>query len=87
MNYQFHPDAESEHLENVAYYEERLPGLGASYLAEFESALEQVCEVPGRYPIEQRPDIRRIRFRIWVKLVIHLNSALSLVVRVHNNQE
>lgn len=61
MNYQFHPEAEVEHLESVAYYEERQPGLGASYLAEFESALEQVCEAPGRYPIEQRPDIRRIR--------------------------
>jgi hypothetical protein len=61
VNYQFHPEAEAEHLESVAYYEERQPGLGASYLAEFESALEQVCEAPDRYPIEQRPDIRRIR--------------------------
>ena len=60
MTYQFHPEAEAERLENVAYYEERQPGLGASYLAEFESALEQVYEAPGRYPIEQRPDIRRI---------------------------
>lgn len=63
MTYQFHPEAEAEHLESVAYYEERQPGLGVSYLAEFESALEQVCEAPARYPIEQRPDIRRVRLQ------------------------
>ncbi len=63
MNYQFHPEAATEHLENVAYYEERQPGLGASYLAEFEVVLEQVCEAPGRYPIAQRPEIRRIRLQ------------------------
>ncbi len=63
MIYQFHPEAEVEHLESVAYYEERQPGLGASYLAEFEATLEQVCETPSRYPIEHRPDIRRIRLR------------------------
>lgn len=63
MNYQFHPDAEAEHLETVAYYETRQPGLGASYLAEFESALDLVCEAPNRYPIDRKPDIRRIRLR------------------------
>ena len=61
MSYQFHPEAETEHLETIAYYEAQQPGLGASYLAEFESALERVCEAPRRYPIERRPDIRRIR--------------------------
>ena len=61
MSYQFHPEAEVEHLETVAYYETQQPGLGASYLAEFELALEQACEAPGRYPIERRPDIRRMR--------------------------
>lgn len=63
MSYQFHPEAEAEHLETVSYYEDRQPGLGASYLAEFEFALEQVCEAPNRYPIERKPDIRRIRLR------------------------
>jgi len=60
VSYQFHPEAEAEHLEMVAYYETQQPGLGASYLAEFESVLERVCEAPSRYPIERQPDIRRI---------------------------
>ncbi len=63
MSYQFHPEAEAEHLETVAYYETRQAGLGASYLSEFEYALEQVCEAPHRYPIERQPDIRRMRLR------------------------
>ena len=74
MTYQFHPEAEAEHLESVAYYEERQPGLGASYLAEFESALEQVCDAPSRYPIEQRPDIRRIRLQRFPFTVLFRES-------------
>ena len=60
MNYGFHPEAEAEHLETVAYYETQQAGLGASYLAEFESVLERVCEAPTRYSIERKPDIRRV---------------------------
>ena len=63
MSYQFHPDSEAEHLETVAYYETRQPGLGASYLADFESVLERACEAPNRYSIERKPDIRRIGLR------------------------
>ena len=60
MIFQFHPEAQAEHLETVAYYETRRAGLGASYLAEFESILELVCEAPTRYPIELNPGIRRV---------------------------
>ena len=63
MNYEFHPAAETEHLEAVAYYEFKQPGLGTSYLAAFESAMERVCAAPHRYPIERSPDIRRIRLK------------------------
>lgn len=33
MTYQFHPAAASEHLNNIAFYESRLAGLGADYIA------------------------------------------------------
>ena len=39
MKYRFHKAAASEHLESVAFYESRLAGLGADYLAEFEAAM------------------------------------------------
>jgi len=38
MSYFFHPAAEAEYLESVAYCESRRPGLGAMYLAEFEKS-------------------------------------------------
>ena len=71
MNYEFHPAAEAEHLESVAYYESRQPGLGTSYLAEFESAVENVCQAPHRYPVERRPDIRRITLQRFPYTILY----------------
>lgn len=61
MSYFFSEAARAEHLEQVAYYEERKVGLGARYLAAFEAAMARVCEHPARFPIEHAPDIRRMR--------------------------
>ena len=43
MSYLLHPAAEAEHLESVAFYESKQPGLGAAYLAEFENVMKRVC--------------------------------------------
>ena len=59
MTIRFHPEAEAEHLETVAYYETRRPGLGSHYLAAFEQALKAVSTDPRRFRIVQEPDIRR----------------------------
>ena len=59
MNYKFHPLAEAEHLEVIAYYESKRKGLGASYLNEFEATMTGICGFPGRFIIERKPDIRR----------------------------
>ena len=61
MNYIFHPWAEKEHLESVAFYETKQAGLGSSYLLEFENVMATVCKHPHRYPIEEQPDVRRVR--------------------------
>lgn len=53
MTYFFHPAAEAEHLETIAYYESKRPGLGAIYLTELESIIEHICENPHRYAIEK----------------------------------
>ena len=63
MIYYFHPAAEAEHLESVAYFESKRPGLGASYLAEFERTIDTACGAPHRYPAEKQPDVRRIRMK------------------------
>ena len=59
MNYEFHPIAEAEHLETVAYYESKRAGLGATYLTEFESTMTAICGFPSRFPVERKPDIQR----------------------------
>ncbi|RLC07938.1 MAG: hypothetical protein DRI57_24990 [Deltaproteobacteria bacterium] len=71
--YQFHPEAETEHLETVAYCESQQPGLGVPlYLSDFESVMEQVCKFPMSYPIERKPEIRRIRLKRFAVLTKYL---------------
>lgn len=61
MSYVFHPAAEVEYLESVAYFESKRPGLGALYLTEFEKLMALVCESPHQYRIGRQPDVRLIR--------------------------
>ena len=63
MSYFFHPNAEREHLESVAFYETKQAGLGSSYLSDFEGVMAVVCAHPRRYRIEEQPDIRRVRLK------------------------
>ncbi len=59
MTVWFHPEAEAEHLETVAWYETRRAGLGTRYLAAFERVLEHLHANARRYRIVHEPDIRR----------------------------
>lgn len=80
MSYSFHPAAEAEHLESVAYYESKQAGLGASYLAEFERTMSAVCAAPHRYPIEKQLDVRRVRMKRFPFAVLFRESAGSVQV-------
>lgn len=60
MRVSFLPEAEAEHLKQVAYYEAQHAGLGARYLAEVNAALEYICEAPHRFPIARPPALRRL---------------------------
>ncbi|MBU0620838.1 MAG: hypothetical protein KJ795_03225 [Gammaproteobacteria bacterium] len=59
MSYQFHPAAAREHLDSIAFYESRLHGLGANYIAEFEATMKKVCAAPNSFSIECPPDIHK----------------------------
>ena len=63
MRVAFLPEAESEHLKQVAYYEAQQTGLGGRYLAEVNAALEYICEAPLRFPIARPPALRRLGLR------------------------
>jgi plasmid stabilization system protein ParE len=59
MIYQFHPAASSEYLDSIAFYESRVVGLGADYIAEFEVTLKRVCDAPKSYSLDCPPDSRK----------------------------
>ena len=88
MSYTFHPAAEAEHLESVAYYESKQAGLGASYLAEFERTMSDACEAPHRYPIEKQPDVRRIRMNRFPFAVLFRESSgtVQVLAAAHNRR-
>jgi toxin ParE1/3/4 len=80
MKYAFHPGAEGEYLEAVAFYESKRRGLGASFLTEFDQAMEQVCAAPHRRPIEKRPDIRRMGMKRFPYSVIYREASHCIEV-------
>lgn len=88
MSYEFHPAAETEHLESVGYFESKRPGLGASYLAEFERTMNLVCEAPRRYPIEKKPDVRRIRMQRFPYTVLfrEVGGVVQILAVAHHRR-
>lgn len=88
MSYFFHPAAESEHLESVAFYESRLAGLGASYLAEFEKTMSRVCKAPHRYSVEQQPNVRRARMKRFPFTIFYRESSgtVQVLAVAHNRR-
>ena len=80
MSYYFHPAAESEYLEAIAYYESKRPGLGASFLAEFETAIGAVLAAPHRNPVEKPPDVRRKSLKRFPYTVLYRETAESVQV-------
>jgi hypothetical protein len=88
MSYYFHPAAEAEHLESVAYYESKRAGLGASYLAEFERIMDIVCETQHRYPVEKHPDVGRIRMKRFPFTILFRDAsgAVQVLAVAHNRR-
>jgi toxin ParE1/3/4 len=85
MNYGFHPAAEAEYLEQVAYYESCEPGLGARYLEHFQKALHRICDAPGQYAIARAPNVRRFQLRTFPLTVIYReqNGEIQVLAVAH----
>ncbi len=80
MSYFYHPAAEAEHLESIAYFESKRPGLGATYLNEFERVMRVACDSSHRHPVEKQPDVRRIRMKKFPFTVLFRESSGSVQV-------
>ena len=46
MQYEFHPEAEGEFIEQAAYYESEMAGLGDRFAGEVEWVVELLLEHP-----------------------------------------
>jgi len=80
VSYFFSAAARVEHLEQVAYYESRQPGLGARYLTAFDAAMVKVCDAPDRYRIEFPPGIRRYRVPGFPHNILYRHSGADVEV-------
>jgi len=85
MNYRFHPAAEAEHLEQIAFYQSRQQELGSRYREHFLRTMQNVCEMPGQHPIEHPPDIRRVYLHAFPLTIIYRehNSLIQILAVAH----
>ncbi|MDD4092111.1 MAG: type II toxin-antitoxin system RelE/ParE family toxin [Smithellaceae bacterium] len=86
MNFDFHPEAETEFLESIAYYEGCESGLGEDFSLEVYSTLQNILLYPLAWPVLE-DEIRRCltnRFpygvlysvesdRVYILAVMHLH--------------
>jgi hypothetical protein len=85
MNYRFHPAAEAEHLEQIAFYQSRRQDLGSRYRERFLQTIQKVCETPEQYPIEHPPDVRRVSLGIFPLTIIYRerNAMIQVLAVAH----
>jgi len=59
MSFLFHPEAETEFLAAIDWYEERASGLGADFAVEIHAAIQRAVTLPLAWP-RIDGDIRRV---------------------------
>lgn len=62
MNFVFHPEAETEFLTAIDWYEARSVGLGADFSAEIRAAIQRAIAMPHAWP-RVDDEIRRVLAR------------------------
>jgi plasmid stabilization system protein ParE len=79
MSLRFHPEAETEFLAAIDWYEERSPGLGADFAAEIHAALQRAIAMPDAWPRIDN-DIRRVLAHRFPYGVLYASRNASIVV-------
>ena len=80
MNYRFHRAALAEHLDEIAFYESRLPGLGADYLSDFETVMSRICTSPDFYPWIEESGLRKAGLRRFPFHVIYRVDPTQILI-------
>ena len=84
----FHPAAEHEHLASVDYYETRQPGLGTSYLTDFDITIRRLCEAHSSHPVELPPDVQRAQLRRFPYSILfrEVEGTIHVLAIAHNRR-
>ncbi len=88
MSFLFHPEAETEFLAAVDWYEERSPGLGADFAAEIHAAILRAVAMPLAWP-KIGDDVRRVlanRFPYGV-LYASGNESIYILAVMHLHRQ
>jgi hypothetical protein len=80
MRVEHHPAVELELAEICDYYNERVPGLGAQFVEEFDRQIQRVANTPTRWMVVER-DIRRALMRRF-PYVIYFRIVGTDLIRV-----
>jgi plasmid stabilization system protein ParE len=82
MNFLFHPEAETEFIAAIDWYEDRSSGLGADFAVEIHGAIQRAVTLPLAWPLIDG-DIRRVlanRFPYGVLYALDNGSIYILAV-------
>jgi plasmid stabilization system protein ParE len=72
-------EAERDLVEAYKWYEEKVPGLGADFLAVIERALESIQENPARFPVIYR-NVHRALMRRFPYGIFYFLEGESIIV-------
>lgn len=88
MTFRFHPEALAEFADAALYYSDRVPGLGADFANEIETAITAITADPLRSPVTE-DHVRRYlvrRFPYGLLYSIEADHVLLLAV-MHLSRE
>ena len=83
----FHPEAEAEFLDAVAYYEGQRPGLGAALRQEVEAAVGLIRRSPEMFAARPSDGLRRCPVRRFPYTVVYLEEDVEIWIAAVAHQK
>jgi toxin ParE1/3/4 len=84
----YHPEAEAELIDAAGFYDKRVPGLGADFLHEVDSAVQAIIKYPRRWLVIDGEFRRYLVKRFPYAIVYRPEKARIRVLAIkHNRRE
>ena len=82
MNFAFHPEAETEFLEAINYYEDRERGLGYDFAIEVLATIQNIAVYPTAWPVIEEGARRCLVHRFPFGVIYSIEQEEILVLAV-----